>query len=58
MWLYPLPALAALFGWLYLFATSDKPTILGALAAVAAGVIAFLLWTRSTARWPFAPSAE
>jgi amino acid transporter len=46
MWLYPLPALVALLGWLFLFATTDIRTLAYSLAVVAAGVVLFLGWSR------------
>jgi hypothetical protein len=55
MWLYPLPALIALSGWVFLFATTDGATLLYALVALAAGVGLFLIWSRWTRRWPFQP---
>src|SRR5581483_367510 len=44
MWFYPLPALLALLGWLFLFATSGKQPILYGLLALALGLVAFLVW--------------
>ena len=55
MWLYPLPALIALLGWLFLFATSGRATILYALVALAAGVIVYLGWAGWRRDWPFRP---
>ncbi len=54
IWLYPLPALIALIGWLFLFWTSETKLKLGAAAALAAGFMAFALWAWKTQRWPFA----
>jgi amino acid transporter len=58
MWLFPLPALLALAGWIFLFATSGRTTILYAFAVVALGLMAFLIWSRTTRRWPFAPAQK
>jgi amino acid transporter len=60
MWLYPLPALVALLGWIFVFLTSGKLPILYSLLALAVGVIAFLIWSRMRKSWPFAvaPSLE
>jgi amino acid transporter len=57
MWLYPLPALIALTGWVFLFVTTDLNTILYGAGVLAAGVGLFLGWARWTRRWPFAPAA-
>lgn len=53
MWLYPLPALLALAGWLYLYVTSDLLYILLGVATLVTGVGVFLVWSRGTRRWPF-----
>ena len=47
MWLYPVPAVVALAGWLFVFATSGLTVILFAFATLAAGVLAFAVWTKS-----------
>jgi amino acid transporter len=53
MWLYPVPALVALLGWVFVFATTQFRVILFGLAVLALGCLAFLLWSRNTKRWPF-----
>jgi amino acid transporter len=53
MWLYPVPALVALLGWIFVFATTQLRVILFGLAVLALGGLAFLLWSWSTKRWPF-----
>jgi amino acid transporter len=60
MWLYPLPSLVALAGWLtvYVFADKNNPglhPIEWSLAWVALGVLAFLVWARVEHVWPFGP---
>ncbi len=59
IWLYPLPNLVALLGWIFIFATSGVRVILFGFALAAAGVVVFLIWSRIARRWPFAlaPSA-
>jgi amino acid transporter len=47
MWLYPIPAVVALAGWLFVFATSGLTVILFAFGTLAAGVLAFAVWTKS-----------
>src|SRR5438046_5500011 len=37
MWLYPLPSLVALLGWIFIFATTPPPVIAFGLAARALG---------------------
>jgi len=53
MWLYPLPALIALLGWIFVFATTQISVIFFGLAVLGLGVLAFLLWSWNTKRWPF-----
>ena len=53
MWLYPLPALVALVGWIFVFATTQVEVILFGVGVLALGCVAFLLWSWRTARWPF-----
>ena len=57
MWLYPLPALVALLGWIFVFATTQLRVILFGVGVLALGCVTFLLWSRRTGRWPFAPAA-
>jgi hypothetical protein len=47
MWLFPLPALIALAGWLYVFAAAKPITILYGLGSMALGLVVFGLWDRS-----------
>lgn len=51
MWLYPLPALVAGMGWLFLFLTTDRKTVWCSLAVLAVGVVLFI-WVRPRAPIP------
>ena len=53
MWLYPLPALVALLGWIFVFATTQLRVIVFGMSVLALGCVAFLLWSWRTRRWPF-----
>jgi amino acid transporter len=53
MWLYPLPALVALVGWIFLFVTSGKQQMLYSTGALFVGIIAFLCWSGFCRAWPF-----
>jgi amino acid transporter len=53
IWLYPLPSLIALVGWLFIYLTLDRPVIIFSLVALAVGVVSFLAWSRSASKWPF-----
>ncbi|MDX6531133.1 MAG: basic amino acid/polyamine antiporter, family [Blastocatellia bacterium] len=54
MWLYPLPCLIALIGWIFIFATTAWPVILLGLGTLALGAVFFFVWSWYTERWPFA----
>ena len=57
MWLYPLPALVALFGWAFAFcSTGTVPMLLGA-GWLAAGAAVFMIVQRRARAWPFAAGA-
>ena len=58
MWLYPLPSMMALVGWVFIFATTDWPIVLLGLGTLTLGAIFFLIWSWYTERWPFALPAE
>jgi amino acid transporter len=53
MWLYPLPCLLALAGWLYLYVSAGLLFILIGLGTLSVGVVVFLLWSWRTRGWPF-----
>jgi amino acid transporter len=55
MWLYPIPALVALAGWIFVFATTQVEVILFGVGVLAVGFVAFLLWSSNTKSWPFGP---
>ncbi len=54
MWLYPLPSLVALAGWIFVFSTTPRNLIAFGLGTLAAGIVFFLVWSAYTRRWPFA----
>ena len=53
MWLYPVPSLIALAGWIFVFATSDVQVILFGLVTLLLGVVVFGVWSWRAQRWPF-----
>ncbi|MBD0741812.1 amino acid permease [Streptomyces sp. CBMA152] len=60
MWLYPLPSLVALVGWLVIYGYADKNSpgrhpIEWSLAWLALGCVAFVVWARFEKVWPFGP---
>ena len=46
MWFYPLPAVLALAGWLFIFVTTPKDVIVWSLGLLGAGVGSFFVWSR------------
>jgi amino acid transporter len=58
LWLYPIPNLVALVGWIFIFATTDWRVILFGLGTLALGVVFFFIWSWRTHRWPFASVVE
>jgi amino acid transporter len=54
-WLYPLPSILALAGWIYIFQASGWSAIRLAIAWTVLGIIAFLIWARFEHVWPFGP---
>ena len=56
MWLYPLPSLVALLGWIFIFATTPLDVIAFGLGALLLGVVCFAAWSWKGGTWPFAPS--
>jgi amino acid transporter len=58
IWLYPLPSLVALTGWIFVFATTPWRLGLFGLGTLVAGVVFFVVWSYYTERWPFASAAK
>jgi len=53
MWLYPLPSLVAMSGWVFVIATSGWKYIALGLGVIAVGIGAYLWRARRAAEWPF-----
>jgi tetraacyldisaccharide 4'-kinase len=47
MWLYPLPSLIALAGWIFLVATADRVILWTSAAVIGSGCLAFAAWSFS-----------
>jgi APA family basic amino acid/polyamine antiporter len=52
MWLYPVPALVALLGWIFVFATTQVEVILFGVGVLALGFVAFMIWSWRSNQWP------
>jgi amino acid transporter len=53
VWLYPIPNIIALFGWIFLFATSEPLVIAFGLGTLLLGIAVFFIWSWRTQGWPF-----
>jgi amino acid transporter len=53
IWLYPIPSIVALLGWIFIFATTDWKVILFGLGSLGLGVIFFLGWSWRSGKWPY-----
>jgi thiosulfate reductase cytochrome b subunit len=51
--LFPLPALAALVGWVFIIATSQTSHMVAGFALAAAGVGCYLITAVKQREWPF-----
>ena len=58
IWLYPVPNLIALAGWIFVFATTAWPIIAFGLGSLLLGLIGFAVWSQRTRQWPFVPVME
>ena len=54
-WLYPVPSLLALAGWIYVYKSADTTSIWPSLVWIGGGLLTFLGWARLDHAWPFAP---
>jgi amino acid transporter len=53
MWLYPVPALVALAGWIFLLLTSGWKLIALGVGTLVLGILCFFVWSWHTRKWPF-----
>jgi len=59
MWLYPVPALVALAGWIYVATTAEQRQFLNtALLLLLFGLGAYLIRSRAARSWPFGPAEK
>jgi len=53
IWLYPLPSLVALLGWIFIFATTPPTVIAFGMGALLLGLLSFAIWSWKGKTWPF-----
>src|SRR6266513_2304332 len=58
MWLYPLPSLIALLGWIFIFVTTPPLVIAFGLGALLLGILCFGIWSWKGKTWPFAVASQ
>jgi len=56
MWFYPIPAVVALGGWLFILVATGLMYVLAGLLLMAIGIVAYLWRARRRTEWPFAIS--
>jgi amino acid transporter len=53
MWLYPVPVIIAIAGWIAIFISTGRTPMLASLVAMAAGILVYLGRARLLRQWPF-----
>jgi fructoselysine transporter len=53
MWVYPVPVLIAIGGWVAIFVSTGRKPMLASLAAAAAGIVLYLARAQYLRQWPF-----
>jgi len=54
-WLYPLPTVVALIGWVYVYYSATWLSIALSLGWIVIGCVAFLVYAKAEKTWPFGP---
>jgi amino acid transporter len=54
MWLYPVPGIISILGWLYILGTAAAKSLIFAAVVFAAGSLTFLVRSKIRREWPFA----
>jgi len=54
-WLYPMPCVVALLGWIYVYVSASAMSLILSGAWIVAGLVVFVIWARVNKAWPFAP---
>jgi len=54
-WLYPVPGILALIGWVYVYSQTSLTNIWLSLGWLVLGTAAFLIWASTEKVWPFGP---
>jgi amino acid transporter len=54
-WLYPVPTIIALLGWVYVYVSATWLSIGLSLGWIAIGIVAYLVYAKTEHTWPFGP---
>ncbi|WP_086845804.1 APC family permease [Amycolatopsis kentuckyensis] len=54
-WLYPVPTIIALIGWVYIYKSAEWLSIGLSLGWIAIGAVAYLVYAKAENTWPFGP---
>ena len=54
-WLYPVPCVIALVGWIYVYASASTLSLILSGIWIVAGLVVFAIWATVNRSWPFAP---
>ncbi|MEU0499039.1 APC family permease [Mycobacterium sp. NPDC006124] len=54
-WLYPVPTIIALIGWVYVYYSATWLSIALSLGWIVIGCVAFLIYAKAETTWPFGP---
>jgi basic amino acid/polyamine antiporter, APA family len=58
MWLYPLPCIVALVGWVYVYLSTGRLFIAIGAGTLLIGFVVFLIWSKRQKAWPFVASGQ
>ncbi len=53
MWLYPVPVVLSIAGWIAIFISTGRRPMLASLAAMVIGILVYLVRARFLRQWPF-----
>ncbi|RUL77545.1 APC family permease [Dyella choica] len=54
-WLYPVPCVIALLGWIYVYVSASTLSLILSGLWIIVGLVVFAIWARLNRSWPFAP---
>jgi len=58
MWLYPIPGIISLLGWVYVLGTAARNSLLFAVGIFGAGSVAYFVRARLGREWPFQTGSQ